>query len=168
MQDDLKARVTAGTAIFRGNRILLLHRSVEASNPGIWDLPGGHVQSRETLARAARRETQEETGFQVRLGPLFHAETFSSLSKRSKMRRSVGVYFHCTAPPRKSPQLDPEEHTEYAWVSLTDLNDYPTLPFLSRTIRAAFLTKGLVGGPKNGGRVITITDSSSLAYPVPA
>lgn len=142
MQADLKARVAAGTAIFRGDQILLLRRSLQASNPGIWDLPGGHVERRESLTGAAKRETREETGYEVRLGPVFHVEVFNSLSKRGRMRQTVGVYYHCTTATQRVPQLDRKEHSEYAWVSLGDLTNYPTVPFLDRTIRAAFRTRG--------------------------
>lgn len=148
MQEDLRARVAAGTAIFRKDRILLLHRALQASNPGIWDLPGGHVANRESLSRAARRETREETGFEVRLGPVFHVEVFSSVSKRGKMRQTVGVYYHCTAPAEKRPQLDRDEHSEYAWVSKAELENYPTMPFLERTIRAAFRTRTSTPRPR--------------------
>jgi len=168
MQSSLRARVAAKTAVFRGDRILLLHRGLNAANPGIWDLPGGHLYTGESLSRAARRETKEETGFDVRVGPAFHADVFSSLSKRGKMRRVVGVYFHCTAPARKPPHLDPTEHSEYAWVSLEDLNDYPTVPHLSRTIRAAFATRSAVRRSVEAGRENRMTDSDQLSYPVPA
>ena len=142
MQENLRARVAAGTAIFRGERILLLHRSAQAANPGIWDLPAGRVQARESLETAAMRETREETGFDVRLGRVFHVEVFGSMSKHGKMRPTVGVYFHCTAPPsRRAPRLDREEHSGYAWVARSDLESYPTVPFGSRTNRAAYRTR---------------------------
>jgi len=141
LQENLRARVSAGAAIFRGDQILLLHRSTQAANPGAWDLPGGHVEPGETLAHAARREVREETGFDVRIGPLFHAEVFGSLSKRGKIRPTVGVYFHCSAPVRKEPQLDQHEHTEYAWVRASELEDYPAVPALARTVRVAFESK---------------------------
>ena len=168
MQENLKAGVAAGTAIFRGDRILLLHRALRVSNPGIWDLPGGHVQSRESLTRAARRETREETGFEVRLGLPFHVGVFSSLSKQGRMRWNVGVYFHCAAPTRKTPRLDPEEHTEYAWVSAGELNDYPTIPFLSRTIRAAFFSRNAAHGQKQVGVLTDFSEPNQPAFPVPA
>jgi 8-oxo-dGTP diphosphatase len=135
--------VSTGAAIFRGDQILLLHRSSLASNPGAWDLPGGHVEPGETLARAARREVREETGYDIRIGPLFHAELFGTISKRGKIRPTVGVYFHCAAPGRKSPHLDEEEHTEYAWVRASELSEYPTAPYLARAVRAAFSSKAL-------------------------
>ena len=170
MQENLKARVAAGAAIFRNDQILLLHRSSLASNPGAWDLPGGHVEPGETLPRAARREVREETGLDVKIGPLFHAEVFGSFSKRGKIRPTVGVYFHCAAPSRKSPKLDPKEHTEYAWVRVTELQDYPTVPHLARTVRAAFASKE--HGARATGDVLARSLYPTLGHhtilPVPA
>jgi len=142
MQTNLKARVAAGVAIFREDKILLLHRSPLASNPGAWDLPAGHVEPGETLSRAARREVKEETGYDIRVGPLFHAEVFRTLSKRGKIRPTVGVYFHCRAPAAKAPRLDEREHTEFAWVRVSELAEYPTTPYIARTVRAAFASRG--------------------------
>lgn len=167
MRDDLRARVSAGTAIFRGERILLLHRTFQSSNPGIWELPGGHAEVGESLPRAARRETREETGYRVELGPLFHAEVFSSLSKRGKLRRTVGVYYHCKARSKSNPALDPEEHNEYAWVALSDLESYPTLPFLDRTIRAAFASRGPAPSSRGMTRYPRLVESRLDPFPVP-
>ncbi|MGC2789654.1 MAG: NUDIX hydrolase [Thermoplasmata archaeon] len=168
-QENLRARVSAGAAIFRGDQILLLHRSTAASNPGAWDLPGGHVEPGETLARAARREVREETGFDVRIGPLFHAEVFGTISKRGKIRPTVGVYFHCSAPVRKSPRLDVREHTEYAWVRASELEEYPAVPYLARAVRAAFESKELGFRPV-GDRVARGLPASlsHVTLPVPA
>ena len=170
MQENLKARVAAGAAIFRNDHILLLHRSSLASNPGAWDLPGGHVEPGESLSTAARREVREETGFDVRMGPLFHAEVFGSFSKRGKIRPTVGVFFHCVAPTRKVPRLDPEEHTEYAWVKVSELRDYPTVPYLARTVRAAFVSKelGAHPAPEVLARALYPTLGHHTALPVPA
>jgi 8-oxo-dGTP diphosphatase len=134
----LRARVAAKVAIFRGDQILMLHRASSASDPGVWDLPGGVVHEGESLARAARREVREETGFEVRLGPMFYAEVFGSVSKRGKIRPTVGVFFQGDAPRHALPRLDPREHTDFAWVSRSDLKSYPTVPYLERTVRAAF------------------------------
>jgi 8-oxo-dGTP pyrophosphatase MutT (NUDIX family) len=168
METNLKARVAAGTAIFRGERILLLHRSLHASNPGIWDLPGGQVRVGESLPRAAKRETMEETGLPVRVGLAFHVEVFSSVSKRGKMRPTVGVYFHCDAPPRKPLRLDSDEHTEFAWVSRVDLEQYPTVPALARTIRAAFRSRGLNPPPAEPRSSVRFPATDQFTFPVPA
>jgi 8-oxo-dGTP diphosphatase len=168
VQANLRARVSAGAAIFRGEQILLLHRSSLASNPGAWDLPGGHVEPGETLGHAARREVREETGYDIKLGPLFHAELFGTISKRGKIRPTVGVYFHCVAPARKPPRLDEEEHTEYAWVRASELEEYPTAPYLSRAVRAAFASKAIAA--KNPEQLSRSVHPSlvHVTLPVPA
>jgi 8-oxo-dGTP diphosphatase len=134
----LRARVAAKVAIFRGEQILMLHRASSASDPGVWDLPGGVVHEGESLTRAAKREVREETGFEVRIGPMFHAELFGSVSKRGKVRPTVGVFFQGDAPRHALPRLDPREHSDFAWVSRHELRSYPTVPYLVRTVRAAF------------------------------
>jgi NUDIX domain-containing protein len=57
--------VVAGVMIKDG-RILLCHRSPERRwYPGVWDLPGGHVEPGEAPAAALRRELLEELGVYV-------------------------------------------------------------------------------------------------------
>lgn len=50
-------------AVFEGDSVLLTRR---ADLP-VWCLPSGGVDGGETVAEAARRETREETGLEVRL-----------------------------------------------------------------------------------------------------
>lgn len=54
-------RVGASFALFRGAEVLLVERA-KPPRPGVWSLPGGHVEPGETAAAAALRELQEETG----------------------------------------------------------------------------------------------------------
>ncbi len=165
----LRARVAAKTAIFRGEQLLLLHRSLDAADPGVWDLPGGIVEEGESLSTAARREVREETGFEVRVGRMYHADVFGSFSKAGKIRPTVGVFFHALGPTTKRPRLDPTEHTEYAWVSLDDLKGYPTVPHLERAMRAAFYTRNRVRGPNGSARSAAIrTSNHTPTFPVPA
>ncbi|MGI0151360.1 MAG: NUDIX domain-containing protein [Thermoplasmata archaeon] len=169
MQEYQRARVAAGAAIFRGDQILLLHRSPRVSNPGAWDLPGGRLEPGESLSRGARREVREETGLDVRIGPLFHAELFGSLSKSGRIRPTLEVFFHCAAPARKAPRVDSRAHTEYAWVRASELRDYPTAPHLQRTVRAAFRSKRVRAGVR---RAVTSRGVSPTLFhvtlPVPA
>jgi len=44
-------------------RVLLLKRSSEVTEPGVWGVPGGKVDRGESERSAAVRELEEETGY---------------------------------------------------------------------------------------------------------
>ena len=56
-------RVGINVAVFQDNRILLTKRN----DFEVWCMPGGKVESGETVVEAALRETYEETGLEVKL-----------------------------------------------------------------------------------------------------
>ncbi|MCB5362176.1 NUDIX hydrolase [Pusillimonas sp. CC-YST705] len=52
------------------NKVLLCRRAIEPRH-GKWTLPAGFMELGETTAQGAMRETQEEAGAQIELGPLY-------------------------------------------------------------------------------------------------
>ena len=58
-----------GTVPVCGEKILLCRRAIEPRK-GYWTLPAGFMEAHETLEQGARRETLEETGELVRMGPI--------------------------------------------------------------------------------------------------
>jgi ADP-ribose pyrophosphatase YjhB (NUDIX family) len=61
--------VGVGAVIAVGGKIVLIRRRFEPLK-GHWSLPGGAVELGETLEAAIGREVQEETGFEVEVGPV--------------------------------------------------------------------------------------------------
>ena len=59
-----------GTVPVWEGRILLCLRNIEPRK-GFWTLPAGFMELNETTEQGALRETEEESGAKVRLGPLF-------------------------------------------------------------------------------------------------
>ncbi|WCM91081.1 NUDIX hydrolase [Acidovorax sp. NCPPB 2350] len=59
-----------GTLPALGDRVLLCKRNIEP-RWGKWTLPAGFMELNETTAEGAARETDEEAGAQITLGPLF-------------------------------------------------------------------------------------------------
>ena len=68
----LGLKVAAGVIAERDGKALLIRRGVPPGI-GLWSFPCGYAEIDETLEQCAVRETQEETGLEVRLGPLLGA-----------------------------------------------------------------------------------------------
>ncbi len=136
MPSNLAAEICVAAAIFRGDRLLLVRRSNEDTLfPGLWEIPGGHVEQRETLERALLREVREETGLAIRPGPPFFAWSFGEVA------RTVEIDFQATLTSSPKIVLDPREHEAFAWVRERELSTYPTSEAIARVFRAAFASR---------------------------
>lgn len=62
--------MVVGTVPVLSDRVLLCKRNIEPRR-GKWTLPAGFMELDETTAQGAARETDEEAGAQIELGPLF-------------------------------------------------------------------------------------------------
>jgi ADP-ribose pyrophosphatase YjhB (NUDIX family) len=65
-KDPTELGLSVSVLAFRGEELLLMRRS----DNGHWSLPGGFVEKGESVAAAARREVEEETGYAIELGRL--------------------------------------------------------------------------------------------------
>ena len=63
--------LVAGTIPVAGGRVWLLRRAIEPRY-GAWTFPAGYMELGETVEEAAIRETSEELGVEVSLGPLLN------------------------------------------------------------------------------------------------
>ncbi|GKS84462.1 MULTISPECIES: NUDIX hydrolase [unclassified Acidovorax] len=59
-----------GTVPVWHDQVLLCRRAIEPRR-GKWTLPAGFMELNETTAQGAERETDEEAGAQIQMGPLF-------------------------------------------------------------------------------------------------
>lgn len=62
--------VVVGTVPVWQDQVLLCRRAIEPRH-GMWTLPAGFMELGESAAEGAHRETLEESGARVQLGPLF-------------------------------------------------------------------------------------------------
>lgn len=64
--------IVVGTIPILDSRVLLCKRAIEPRK-GYWTLPAGFMELGETMAEGAARETDEESGARIVMGPLFSA-----------------------------------------------------------------------------------------------
>jgi ADP-ribose pyrophosphatase YjhB (NUDIX family) len=66
----LDPKLAVAVVIGQEGRVLLGLRASHTRNPGTWSFPAGFVERGEKVEDAAVREAREESGLDVRLGPL--------------------------------------------------------------------------------------------------
>ncbi len=114
--------VAAAALIDRENRVLLAKRPEGARMGGLWEYPGGKIESGETPEEAILRELREELSIETWdscLAPLTFAshsyENFHLLMPLFACRKWAGAP-RCLA------------HSELKWVRANDVAEFPMPP----------------------------------------
>lgn len=143
MEEWLWARLGVKGALLRRGRLLLLHRRSDLDLwPGLWDLPGGGVEKGGTLEGTLVREVREETGFSVRVGPVLDVSFQWVRIDAEPPFPSVVSSFRCSTRSRGVPRLDQSEHSDFAWVTRSDLRRLAVVPRLRKAMVTALSTQG--------------------------
>jgi 8-oxo-dGTP diphosphatase len=112
-------RVVAGIAV-SGNKIFIARRSPNKSLAGLWEFPGGKVESGESDEAALLREFKEEFDREIVLGEFFH-ENVHTDSDKSIQLVSYFISFHDF--PKQS-----NSHDALEWTKIEELGRYEFCP----------------------------------------
>lgn len=107
----IRLRLAVGTIVHDGaGRILLIHRHRFIARQWVWEIPAGVVDEGEEAEQAARRETLEETGWELgELSPLYRC--FPSIGVSDQQ-----MQLFCGQGLRKAGDPStPDEVDELAW-----------------------------------------------------
>lgn len=95
----------------------------QRSKWSVWGTHGGHVESGETIAEAAVRETKEEVGMDtqftkvIRYGESINPPTFH--------RKAHLIFFHCLVESDSDEvNIDKNEIVDYRWIYPSENRDY--------------------------------------------
>ena len=134
----LRPIVAVGAVILDGDRVLLVKRGQEPLK-GEWSLPGGAVESGETLAAALAREVREETCLEVEVGPV--VEVLDSVRHDAEGRveyHYIIIDYACRVLPGNSNvAVCGSDAADVDWARVADLERYRVTPTAIAVIRKA-------------------------------
>ncbi len=111
--------VSAAAIINQSGEVLLAKRPAGKAMAGLWEFPGGKIESDETPERALVRELKEELSIEVtekHLEPItFASHTYENFH----------LFMPLYAVRKWTGALQPTEGQELAWVRPQDLHNYP-------------------------------------------
>ena len=101
----------------QNNTILIDRRKPEGLLGGMWEFPGGKVESGETIPECIEREIQEELGIKIAVDEFLM--TIDHAYSHFKVTLNVYHCRHSSGIPQTI------ECDEIKWVTLSELNEYP-------------------------------------------
>jgi 8-oxo-dGTP diphosphatase len=130
--------VAVGAVIIDGGRVLLVKRGQEPLK-GQWSLPGGAVETGETLQGALAREVREETCLDVEVGPV--VEVLDSIRLDADGRAEyhyIIIDYVCRVRAGTSPLAScGTDAAAVEWIDAADLQRYEITPTAIAVIRKA-------------------------------
>lgn len=112
-------------------KILLTRRQPWDSDPNLWDIPGGGIDPGENPAQAALREFHEESGIKVADTDLKFIKT---VYERKPERDFVMNLYYTEIKGQPEVVVNPEEHSEFKWVTPDEAKQLPLLEDGAETI----------------------------------
>jgi 8-oxo-dGTP diphosphatase len=127
--------LAASAAILREGKILVVRRARPPAN-GVFSLPGGVVETGETLHEAVTREVLEETGLTIEPVALAGYRETIVRDKDARVERHFVILPFAARWVAGEPVLN-DELSEWRWVELDELAALPTTPGLAAIVAAA-------------------------------
>ncbi|MBL1073214.1 NUDIX domain-containing protein [Nocardia sp. 2] len=118
-----------GVAVFRGGKLLVVRRVADDWHGGMYELPGGGVESGESFAECVERELYEETGLRVRR----ITDVLGGFDYATRTKSRVRKYSFVVETEPGEVSLAPGEHDQFQWIDADSLDNLP----MAEDMRAA-------------------------------
>ena len=135
--------VAASAAIIRAGKVLVVRRARAPAN-GVFSLPGGVVETGETLHEAVTREVLEETSLTIEPVALAGYRETIVRDRNDRVERHFVILPFAARWIAGEPVLN-EELSEWRWVDQQELATLPTTPGLANIVAAAFEQMNAMG-----------------------
>jgi 8-oxo-dGTP diphosphatase len=128
--------LAVSAAIVRDGQVLVVQRARPPAN-GLYSLPGGVVESGETLAEAIVREVREETSLSIEPVALAGFRESIVRDAEGRIERHFVILPFAARWLAGEPRLN-EELSDARWVRPSELATLPTTPGLAGIVTTAF------------------------------
>ncbi|MEK7501726.1 MAG: NUDIX hydrolase [Patescibacteria group bacterium] len=117
------------TVVFNDkHQVLIIKRtSTEDVFPGYWDIPGGTLEDSEDPSIGAIREVKEETDLDIQEPSLFFQRSNIDSGKNKQFITLIFLVKYSGG----NVVLNPDDHDEYKWISISDITKYKTVDYLA-------------------------------------
>lgn len=135
--------VGVGAIILKGNKVLLVERGKEPLK-GVWSIPGGALETGESLADGLRREAREELGLEVEVGEL--VEVFERITRDAAGRveyHFVLADYLCNVVGGSLRAAD--DAADARWVERSEMAALPLTEGTAKVIEKAFRLRDAAG-----------------------
>jgi mutator protein MutT len=129
-------RIIVAAAVIIEDRHVLIARRAEGELAGLWEFPGGKIESGETVRQGLEREIAEELCLEI------NVEDFLTATRFQKNDTIIDLHaYFCVRKSRKDQVL--MVHSETAWVNRTTIQKHTFIPadmvFVEKLISCGFL-----------------------------
>ena len=129
---------TVSAAAFRGNEVLLVRHGESASHlTGVYGIPGGRLESGESLLDAAVREFEEETGLLAERDSMKLLPTVFNGDIHRKSGEILKTAWHIFVIQNFSGELRETDETSPEWVEIDNMSSLNLLPNTELAVREA-------------------------------
>ncbi len=88
--------------------------------PGVYELPGGHIDYGEDIEDGLRREIKEEFNMNIEVYEPFYVFTY--LNKIKGTHSIEVIYLAKFIDDIDNIKISPEDHSEYVWIAENEIN----------------------------------------------
>lgn len=128
--------VGAAGVVLAGDQVLLIKRGREPSK-GVWSIPGGAVELGENLQRAVAREIREETGLEVKVGPLVEVVERILRDRDGRIEYHYVLLDYLCWSPLAAPRAG-DDADEAVWRPVAEAAAMGLTPDAARVVEKAF------------------------------
>jgi 8-oxo-dGTP diphosphatase len=126
----------------RDGRVLLIMRKFEP-NKGRWSLPGGLLETGETLLEAGRREVREEVGVEIAVEKLFQVSEEIIRDTEGKTRfHFILVDFLASLDPEGAAIVLNDESESFVWSKPEDIKGLDVSENTKRIVEKYLIESG--------------------------